>query len=128
MNKFKKFCVYSFMVLAVTFGPNAVAEGRESGGNQKTSPTAYDVCKSFRGIAEDIMVARQRGTPMPRVVDAVIAGFEEGPARDLVMLIVKDAYDYPHFPAMFGGSEALPGLIREFADEHYARCLRIYLR
>lgn len=70
-----------------------------------------EVCETYHSFAETIMLKRQEGVAMPRMMEAM-KGNSIG--RD----IVQDAYNHPRY-----NTEGVKAqVIQEFANDTYAEC------
>lgn len=83
---------------------------------------AADACAAVSGIAEQVMLARQGGTPMRNVtemIEAMIAETDQPPgaAKILRGMVIK-AYDQPKFATY----DYQTGSAVEFSNEYFLGC------
>lgn len=76
-----------------------------------------DVCESLHGLAQEIMNARQKNVPMPKLVNALQS--VEGKEAKFSVLLAKMAYKEPRFSTELHQNNA----INDFANDVYLMCL-----
>lgn len=82
------------------------------------APATPQACAVIGDLAQVIMERRQEGIAMSRLM--TIAPAEEGPARTLMLLMVRGAYDVPRFSAPANQRRAA----QDFRNTMEAECFR----
>ena len=78
------------------------------------------LCELYTNVARDVMEARQKDLPMPKVME--IYGSADKGFGAVGRAMVRDAYDEPSW----GSEDRKAQAAREFANDFASDCYRIY--
>ena len=97
---------FATLALAIIASSGAIAGQLES-------------CKTIANAAEGIMDGRQNGTSAAEVYDRIEKGVKDKPAKNTLMLMVKEAYKTPKFST----NEYKNNAVSEFKNEYMIACM-----
>ncbi len=105
-------------LIAVALALAGLSIGEAAHGQQ--APSDDEICGLFRDFAENAMIVRLGGVPMPDYLKSLGPSVDDPEAGPLVREIVLQAWEYPAVAA----TDRADAVIREFADRHMVACYR----